>query len=475
MNPARAASTRVAGAQDGMVLAAVLVLMVVMMISGFAAAVLTRTDVQLVNNAASERQAFYTAEAGVAEALLRLNMQSPTNVTVDGQTFDASLTGPNAPDATQPTWQAQILFSGAGPVKAGNTVTAPTVQLAASRLPYSTASSGSDALTIAWELAGGAIRQIGGRNVLTITSTGQSGTARRKIVERVVLSNTAAIALDAAVCPGFDTSGNGAVTLPGSVAVNSSCGTAMSASKKSPISASGPITLAGSGYSGSVSPTPSRGAAATADPLSSLPAPSFSGRPVRNGSAASPSLYQPSGTTTIQPGIYYGGVKVKNGADMTMAPGVYIMAGGGLQVTNTGQLTANGVMIYSTCAVPPVSGACTLTGSAGYGTIDFNSKKTISLTAQTSSGPEPIYEGIALFQDRMSSQDVSINAKADGLIDGLVYAPAATFSMSGSGDLVHSQLVVGAVSVSGGPLLGPPSSWLSIGGGGVQVLGWQDF
>lgn len=35
------------------------------------------------------------------------------------------------------------------------------------------------------------------------------------------------------------------------------------------------------------------------------------------------------------------------------------------------------------------------------------------------------------------------------------------------------ELSVGAVSLSGGPLLGPPSSWLSIGG--VQVLGWQDF
>jgi hypothetical protein len=458
-----------------MVLAAVLVLMVVMMISGFAAAVLTRTDIQLVNNAASERQAFYTAEAGVAEALLRLNMQSPTNVTVDGQTFDASLTGPNAPDATQPAWQAQILFSGAGPVKAGNTVTTPTVQLAASRLPYSTASSGSDALTIAWELSGGPIRQIGGRNVLTITSTGQSGTARRKIIERVVASNTAAVALNPAACPGFATLGSGAVTLPGSVAVNSSCGTALSASGGSPITAGGPINLAGSGYSGSVSPTPTTGAPATADPLSSLPAPSFAGRPVRNGSAASPSLYQPNGQTTIQPGIYYGGINVKNGANMTMTSGVYIMAGGGLAVASNGRLSGAGVMIYNTCAVPPASGPCTLTGSAGYGTINFGSNNTVSVSAQTASGPEPTYQGIVLFQDRMNSVGVLINAGGAGLLDGLIYAPGATLSMSGTADLVHSQLVVGAVSLSGGPLIGAPSSWLSLGGGGVQVLGWQDF
>src|SRR5690242_16068624 len=169
--------------QDGLVLATVLVFLVVLTLAAFLAAGATRTDIQLVNNGYNERRAFYFAEAGATEAELRLSAPS-SPVTVDGNSFDPSFTGANAPDAGEPSWQAQILFSGSSPQlnTATHRVTSPTLQPASSRLPYSTASVGdADNLTIAWDTcsavgtgcsAVGAIRKFGGRSVLEIVSTG---------------------------------------------------------------------------------------------------------------------------------------------------------------------------------------------------------------------------------------------------------------------------------------------------------------
>jgi Flp pilus assembly protein TadG len=72
------------------------------------------------------------------------------------------------------------------------------------------------------------------------------------------------------------------------------------------------------------------------------------GAAVPSGTAASPSLMTiSSGSHTICPGTYYGGLKISAGT-ATMQPGVYIMVGGGFQVINTGSVDGRaGVMIYS--------------------------------------------------------------------------------------------------------------------------------
>ena len=459
-------------------LATVLVLMFVLTISAIGGAMLARSNISSVNSGYAERRAFYIAEAGIAEALVRLRMSTATTTTVDGQTFDASFSGANAPDTTQTGWQAQILFSGTGPVKSGTTVTTPTLQPASSRLLYSTASSGSDTLKIGWELVGGAIRRVGGKKVLTITSTGRAGLASRTILERVAVNDMSAVVLRTDTCPGIRTQGSGAVAFVAAVHVNttSSCATSVAAGGSSAISAGGPISVSGTGYSGSVTPVPSTGIPPVADPLASLAVPSFAGRTTRWGSVASPTTYQPAGLTTIHPGIYYGGIRIGSGDNITMDPGVYIMAGGGFQVVANGMVTGPGVMIYNTCAVPPPAGiACALTGNAGYGAIDVSANLPLTLTAQTSTGPEPIYAGIAMFQDRMNATAISFTAGATGVIDGLIYAPMATISMFGNADLLHSQLVVGAIDLHGGPQIGSPSDWVPLGGARVQPISWQDF
>ncbi len=68
-----------------------------------------------------------------------------------------------------------------------------------------------------------------------------------------------------------------------------------------------------------------------------------------SGTSSSPILLTLStGTPTICPGTYYGGIKISSSASVTMAAGVYNIVGGGFQVLNSASVNGSaGVMIYN--------------------------------------------------------------------------------------------------------------------------------
>lgn len=450
--------------QHGLVLATVLVFMVILSLAAFLAAALTRTDTQVVNNIQNEKEAFYVAEAGVTEALLRLEMTNPTNLAVDGNTFNASI----LPDRNDPNWSALVLFGGTGPVVTGSTLTTPTIQPNASRLAYSTTLAGAESLTLHWEPDGlGGIKRVNGSRILDVVSVGQSGAARRKITQQVRdNSPLGAVILNAAACPGLGVQGSGSVTFPGSVQINGTCSTALSIGGSASMTVSGSIDVVG-GYSGStISPTPNTGQPPVPDPLLTLPIPPIIGEPIRNGAALTPSTLNVSGTQTLRPGTYYGGISIASGANATLEPGIYVMAGGGFSVSSNGSVTGSGVMIYNTLdAVNPA-------GAGSYGSFSFTSNRSINLSAPTSGA----YTGIALFQDRLNTRPINIQGTASGTIDGLIYAAAADLSMGGGPTLLHSQLVVGSLSINGGGTIYSQSNPVVFGTGNEYVtIAWQDY
>jgi hypothetical protein len=67
------------------------------------------------------------------------------------------------------------------------------------------------------------------------------------------------------------------------------------------------------------------------------------------GTVTTPALLTIStGTPTICPGTYFGGIKISSTASVTMAPGVYNIVGGGFQVLNSASVDGSaGVMIYN--------------------------------------------------------------------------------------------------------------------------------
>lgn len=166
-----------------------------------------------------------------------------------------------------------------------------------------------------------------------------------------------------------------------------------------------------------VSPNPKVNQPIIADPLASLPAPTIPGSyTVRNGTAASPVVYTiASGSVTLNPGIYYGGILVKNAAAVTMNPGVYIMAGNGLTIQNSATLTGSGVMIYNT-----------KDGSVKGGAADSIFIKTtgaVNLSSPTSG----TYRGMLVFQDRTVTPNIVVSpGNGIGGLQGTIYAPKWT-------------------------------------------------
>ena len=138
------------------------------------------------------------------------------------------------------------------------------------------------------------------------------------------------------------------------------------------------------------------------------------------GTAANPAACELStGTSTINPGTYYGGICIgtMNGtscdtdcdtgdADVTMNPGTYIIAGGGFWVCGDSILRAPNVMIYNT--YDPSQN----TGSGAFNRLELNTSGSVTLGPQTlDSNPGTPYPGLTIFQDRTKAL---IDAKCDG-------------------------------------------------------------
>jgi Flp pilus assembly protein TadG len=221
--------------------------------------------------------------------------------------------------------------------------------------------------------------------------------------------------------------------------------------------------------SGSLTPNPpTTGIAPAADPLSSLSAPTIKSGTCTGTSAAcnpsnsasgnlvvSPGNYTSisnsgSGTVTLSAGNYVisgnltntgsgslvlgagnytigGNFSSTGSSSITLGAGLYTI-GGNLSLTGSGALTGVGVSFYT-------QGSTTVTGS---GNMD--------LTAPTSGANN----GILFFQSRTDSQTMAITGSGGDVIQGIVYAPDATLTLTGSGSLnTSTDIIVDSLTVTG--------------------------
>lgn len=549
--------------QGGFILATVLVFLVVLSLTAFFAAGLTRTDIQVVNNLQNEKEAFAIAEAGVQEALYRLSLAMGDKATVSGVNggaqFNASLSPvlPDRPvpvtippmtsygiDYLNPTKVSQVILTASGPATGTNVNPVPSLQPASTRLVYSTTAADSDGspvdlnlsptanLTIGWDLcpstpplppgcsAPNTIRMLPlshPRHVVKIVSTGQSGDARRRIVATAVdctpVSGPGSVVTLGKGCGypngGIVMNGNTTITAVGSIYDNagalsnppSGCTAASTGGAQSNItSTSGDISVVGS-VNGNFDPEARTGVNPTADPFGSLLPPCFTNyspagsctplspaSTVQNnstnpslpancsGTEAIPKTCNIPGTLTLQPGIYYGGLSISG--NVTLASGVYIIAGGGFAfttgntaVTSTGE---GGVTIYNTKDPNPSTSSI----ASQYGAFIFgNGNATASLVAP-SSGP---YAGIALFQDRSNTTEIDLQGGNSGnySIDGAIYAPSAPATLQGHvNGTLDASFIVQAIEMIGGSniTVGNPTTQTSTcDTTQYSLIAWQDF
>ena len=241
-------------------------------------------------------------------------------------------------------------------------------------------------------------------------------------------------------------SGGGMIVSGGSVVVNSSSSTAITTHGHPTVTAQKFVVAGGYGSSTLVtSPTPGQittGAAATADPLAYLPAPS---------QPANGEWYIQGGNYYIPPGAYgvTGGdknndlTKIPNNATVYFVQAgaglgsiIYVVSGGFSSNNSTYEMdpiTSGGIMIYGAS-----SGGISLGGNSG---------SSFNLSPLTSG----IYKGISYFQARNSTGNLDLGGNGTINVTGTIYAPnaSATFSGNGSSNVVGSQLIVKDLTLNG--------------------------
>jgi hypothetical protein len=124
-------------------------------------------------------------------------------------------------------------------------------------------------------------------------------------------------------------------------------------------------------------------------------------------------------STTLNPGVYCGGIELRSQASVTFNPGVYYLAGGGLNANAGAKMNGTGITFVNTEKKPTYQ----------YDKIWINGGAQINLSAPTSG----TWKGILFYQDpKINSTKQNIfNGGADMKLTGIVYFPTTSTKFSG--------------------------------------------
>ena len=156
----------------------------------------------------------------------------------------------------------------------------------------------------------------------------------------------------------------------------------------------------------SLTPAPVTKLPGVPDPLNSLPVPSTSG--LTNYGSENLSG---NSKATIKPGIY-NQITVSGNASLAMSAGLYIIEGGGFQVSVNASVTGTGVTLYNTGSKFPNSGGT-------FGSINLSGNSSISLSPPTTGS----YAGILFLQPAANTQALNFSGNAMAGVTGTIYAP----------------------------------------------------
>jgi hypothetical protein len=148
-----------------------------------------------------------------------------------------------------------------------------------------------------------------------------------------------------------------------------------------------------------------------------------------------------SGTQTLSPGTYCGGMNIKS--TVTLTPGLYILRGGGLTVTGSGDLKSTGTGVTFLNTAPPAG------ASYSWGPISLQGGAVV-VNLQGNTNPNSALPGVLFYSDPSAPLLENIfKANATTRIDGTMYFPTqkVTFS-SGSNLTINGALVAYQVELS---------------------------
>lgn len=206
--------------------------------------------------------------------------------------------------------------------------------------------------------------------------------------------------------------------------------------------------------SGTVTPAPAPGATAVQDPFASLSPPSFT----NDHCDYSNTHITGSGTTTLNPGIYCGGISISGSGSVIFNSGAQYVINGGIDASGSGNLSFGSATYILNGGGFDASGSMSIsgtgvtfynTGGSSYRGIDLTGSGSLHLSAPLSGS----LQGILFFQDRtISNLDGSrVSGSADLELNGSLYFPTTDLDYSGSfsGTPPFTVLVAKTLELSG--------------------------
>jgi len=287
---------------------------------------------------------------------------------------------------------------------------------------------------------------------------------------------------DSAVSGGSDVNiypASGVTDPGGYVSVNAGCGNpdglCDNGSGQSALSISGELSApytkvtGGCTYNGTGTPQPEcvnvspcldEGVIPLGDPMFGIPIPRMSDFPVpdcpdlsevnapTDGSPCTLSAQKcPANVCTMDPGVYYAGWDIRSNVRVVLKPGMYILAGFGIQLSNNSSLEAVtdvdalGNFIDARITIYSTDGPnCPAMPKQCEGSININGqgalllKATNSVTCQQVNPQICPWTGILLWQDGTVAdpEDITINGGSDLVLSGTIYAPKSKVTITGS-------------------------------------------
>jgi RHS repeat-associated protein len=222
----------------------------------------------------------------------------------------------------------------------------------------------------------------------------------------------------------LDQTAANALYIDGAVVINApSCGVVVDSSSSTALKFSGSGTftakyfdvVGGYSTSGAVtfSPTPTTGSAYQPNPLTFLVPPVSSACTYTNFKVT-------TGSSTLNPGTYCNGITISGATNVTFNPGMYILMGGGLNVTGASTLKGSGITFF-------------LTQGLGYtyGPMSISSAVVATLSAPTSGS----YYGILVYQDPGIGTGKAANTvtgASTSSLEGVLYFPTTALTLAGA-------------------------------------------
>jgi len=192
----------------------------------------------------------------------------------------------------------------------------------------------------------------------------------------------------------------------------------------------------------------------------------------------------PTGTCTMQPGVYYAGWDIQGTVNVVMKPGMYVFAGFGIKMSAgaslqavTGGTVSNPIDARVTIFSTDYTAGCQA-GQTNFceGAITINSsgalqlRATDTVTCQQVSPAICPWTGILLWQDGTTvrtPQDVTFTAQANLILSGTIYAPKSFVTIGGGSSgtgctgstqetCLAIQLIARQWKISGGAIIDMP-------------------